>query len=104
MPAALAITYVVTWVAWRLAVGSRGTSTIRPDQLVGVAAEIMTPIPAGGIGEVAALVAGQRFAGAAREVDGREVPRGTLVKVGALVGLDAHREDRRALTRAGGGP
>ncbi len=86
VPAALAVTYVVTWVTWKVALSSRGTSTIRPDQLAGVAAEILTPIPAGGIGEAAALVAGQRFAGSAREVDGREVPRGTPVNVVRLSG------------------
>ncbi len=86
VPAAMAVTHLVTWVAWRLASGSLGTSTIRPDQLAGVSAEILTPIPAGGVGEAAALVDGQRFAGPAREVDGREVPRGTPVTVVRLSG------------------
>lgn len=86
VPGALVVTYFVTWVAWRLASGSRGTSAIRPEALVGVPAEILTPIPAGGVGEAAALVAGQRFTGPAREVSGREVPRGAAVKVVRLSG------------------
>jgi hypothetical protein len=47
---------------------------------------VITPIPAGGIGEVAAIVKGQRFSGPAREQDGREVPRGAHVRVKAMVG------------------
>lgn len=86
VPGALAVTYFVTWIAWRLASGSRGTSAIRPEALAGAPAEILTPIPAGGVGEAAAFVAGQRFAGPAREVDGREVPRGASVTVVRLSG------------------
>ncbi len=83
---ALVITYLVTWATWKVAMGSRGTSTIQAEQLAGAAAEILTPIPAGGVGEAAATVAGQRFAGPARELDGREVPRGTPVTVVRLSG------------------
>lgn len=86
LPGALVVTYLVTWAAWRLAAGSRGTSTLRAEQMAGVPAEILTPIPAGGIGEAAALVQGQRFTAAAREVDGNEVPRGAAATVVRLSG------------------
>lgn len=86
VPAAFATAYAVTYVSWRVISGSRATSAIRLDQLVGVTAEVITPIPAGGLGEVAALVQGQRFAGAAREAEGRELPRGARVTVKAMVG------------------
>jgi membrane protein implicated in regulation of membrane protease activity len=86
IPAALVVTYVVTWMTFKVAMGSVGTSTIRSDRLAGVTAEILTPIPEGGVGEAAALVDGQRFAGPAREVDGREVARGTPVTVVRLSG------------------
>ncbi len=81
LPGAVVLTYAVTWLAWKLAISSTGTSALRPEQLAGVPAEILTPIPAGGIGEAAALVGGQRFAAPAREVDGLEVPRGASVTV-----------------------
>lgn len=84
--AALATTYAITYAAWRLVSGSRGSSEIRPADLEGAVGEVITPIPAGGMGEVAAMVAGQRFAGPAREEHGREVPRGTRVKVRSMVG------------------
>jgi membrane protein implicated in regulation of membrane protease activity len=86
VPGALAVTYLVTWIAWRVASGSRGTSAIRAEALAGAPAEILTPIPAGGVGEAAAFVAGQRFTGPAREVDGREAARGAPVTVVRLSG------------------
>jgi membrane protein implicated in regulation of membrane protease activity len=59
---------------------------VRPAQLVGVRAEVLTPIPEGGVGEVAAMVEGQRFNAPAREVAGRAVARGQLVRVTEMVG------------------
>ena len=86
VPAAIGTTYLVTYAGWRLVSGSSGTSAIRLAALTGTQAEVITPIPAGGVGEVAALVDGQRFASAAREQDGKDVPRGARVTVKGLVG------------------
>lgn len=85
-PAAVATAYLVTYAGWRLVVGSTGSSQIRLDDLAGAPAEVLTPIPAGGVGEVAAMVKGQRFTGPAREADGKEVPRGAPVTVKGMVG------------------
>lgn len=86
IPAAVATAYAVTYVAFRLMAGSRGSSQIRLQDFPGADAEVITPIPAGGVGEIAALVGGQRYTGPAREAEGREVPRGARVKVQAMVG------------------
>jgi membrane protein implicated in regulation of membrane protease activity len=86
IPLALGTAYLVTYAAWRTVIGSRASSLLRQADLVGAAAEVLTPIPAGGTGEVAAVVAGQRYSGPAREAQGREVPRGTLVRVVQVVG------------------
>jgi len=86
VPCAVATTYAVTYLSWRLISSSTGSSAIRPSDLAGASAEVTTPIPAGGVGEVAAMVGGQRFSGAAREAQGRAVPRGAHVKVQQLVG------------------
>ncbi len=81
LPGALALTYVVTYVSWRVALGSRGTSTLRDADFDDVPAEVLTPIPAGGLGEVTAMVRGERFTSPARESEGRAVPRGTRIRV-----------------------
>jgi membrane protein implicated in regulation of membrane protease activity len=86
LPGGMLFTYIVTYAAWRLLVSSVGTTAITPPDLVGVQAEILTPIPAGGVGEAAAFVRGQRFTAPAREVDGEAVPRGAVVSVVRLAG------------------
>jgi membrane-bound ClpP family serine protease len=74
------------YVLWRLAAGSRASSVIRMSSMAGSLAEVRVPIPAGGVGEAVAMVDGRRYAAPAREVNGREVPRGTPVKVVEMVG------------------
>jgi membrane protein implicated in regulation of membrane protease activity len=86
LPAALATAYGVTYLGWRLVAGSRASSVISLAQLAGAPAEVTVPIPAGGVGEAAALVSGQRYSAPAREADGREVARGAAVTVVGLVG------------------
>jgi membrane protein implicated in regulation of membrane protease activity len=98
IPAACATAYAVSYLGWRLISSSRGSSEIRLAELAGASAEVITPIPAGGIGEVAAIVRGQRFSGPARELHGREVPRGARVTVKEMVGTNLvvfKGEDRR---------
>jgi hypothetical protein len=86
VPAALLTAYGISYLGWRIVSGSRGTSQIRLVDLEGARGEVTTPIPAGGIGEVAAMVNGQRFSGPARAADGQAVTRGTLVTVRSMVG------------------
>lgn len=86
LPAAFVTAYGITYAGWRLASGSKASSVIRMASIAGSLAEVTVPIPAGGVGEAVAMVDGQRYAAPAREVDGREVPRGTPVKVLEMVG------------------
>jgi membrane-bound ClpP family serine protease len=86
IPAALITAYLVTMVAFKVIQGSKGTSTIKNADLIGAQAEVITPIPAGGIGEVAAMVSGQRFTSPAREANGGAVARGAFVTVRQAVG------------------
>lgn len=81
LPAGFVFTWVVTYVAAKLLRGSTGTTTVRPEDLEHAQAEILTPIPAGGIGEAAAVVRGERFTAPAREIDGLAVPRGAIVTI-----------------------
>ena len=86
IPAALATAYAVTYAGFRVMTSSRGSSQIRLQDFAGAAAEVITPIPAGGVGEIAVIVSGQRYNGPAREAEGRDVPRGTQVRVKAMAG------------------
>jgi len=86
LPGAVVTAYCVTYVSWRLVHTSTGTSVISLGELAGAQGEVITPIPAGGLGEVAALVGSQRFTAPAREAEGRAVARGTPVTVVRMVG------------------
>ena len=86
VPLALVFSYAATYTAWRVLVGSSTTSAIATATLAGAEAEVITPIPTGGVGEAAALVGGSATRRPAREVDGREVPRGAVVSVVRLTG------------------
>lgn len=86
IPGAFAFTYVVTYVAWRLLASSTGTQTVRESDLLGATAEVLTPIPQDGLGEVAAMVRGQRHTAPARTPDGTPVSRGTIVSVVRVAG------------------
>lgn len=83
---ATVFTYVVTYAAWRVLVSSTGTQTVRELDLVGATAEVLTPIPQDGLGEVAALVRGQRHTAPARTADGSPVSRGLIVSVVRVTG------------------
>lgn len=79
-------TYGLTYAAWRLLQSSTGTQVVTPADLVGKPAEVITPIPEGGVGEVVVLVRGQRHAGTARSADGSAIPRGASVSVTRVAG------------------
>ncbi len=85
-PAAFGTAWLVTFVGWKLVQGSRANTMIRLADLTGVLAEVTVPIPAGNVGEVLALVRGQRYSNAAREASGREVARGATVKIVGMAG------------------
>jgi membrane protein implicated in regulation of membrane protease activity len=87
LPAAMVFTYVFTYAAWRVLVSSTGTQTVRERDLVGATAEVLTPIPQDGVGEVMALVRGQRHTAPARTVDGVAVARGAIVAVERVAGV-----------------
>jgi membrane-bound ClpP family serine protease len=83
----------------RLAGSSQSAGNeIHMAEFFGAEAEVITPIPAGGLGEVAAMVGGQRYAGPAREIEGRAVPRGAVVtvveKTGATLVVTAGDADK----------
>lgn len=86
LPAAFATAYGITYTAYRIVNSSRASSTLSTQQFVGAGGEVVTPIPANGIGEVAAIVDGQRFTASARSVDGSPLGRGQIVIVIRLQG------------------
>lgn len=64
----------------------QGSSHIRFAEATNLEAEVITPVPPQGLGEIAFTAKGSRRTGPARSSDGREIPRGTRVVI------VAHRE------------
>jgi membrane protein implicated in regulation of membrane protease activity len=65
---------------------TQSSSESRVGQLVGMAATIITPIPANGVGEIAYVHGGSRYSAPAREEDGIPIPNGSTVKITRIVG------------------
>ena len=65
------------------------------EQTVGREAEVITPIPESGTGEVAYLAKGQREVGMARSADGSAIPKGRLVVVEKVVGPTLYVREKR---------
>ncbi len=59
-------------------------------EVVGREGEVITSIPAGGTGEIAYLVKGQREQSAARAADGTAIPKGSLVAIENVMGSIAY--------------
>jgi hypothetical protein len=55
-------------------------------ELIGVTAEVITPLPEGNLGQIAVVASGSRVTMGARTTDGTTVSRGTTVKIQKVVG------------------
>jgi hypothetical protein len=64
----------------------QGSSEVTRGDIVGARAEVITPIPAGNVGEVALVAQGARVTMTARAADGGGVARGTVVAIVEQVG------------------
>ena len=65
---------------------TQGGSEYATGELVGGRAEVITPIPAGGLGEVSYVKKGSRSNAPARTRDGSAVPRNTDVRIVSVSG------------------
>jgi membrane protein implicated in regulation of membrane protease activity len=77
----LALAGMVFLAYTRLLVAAQGSSEVRIGELVGLVAEVIAPIPAGKIGEVAFVARGTRMRSPARSEDGGAIPRGAMVEI-----------------------
>ena len=81
---------VVAWFVFVLfnAIFSRtqSSSESRIGSVVGQTASVITPIPVGGVGEIAYVQGGTRYTAPAREEDEKSVGNGRTVKICRVVG------------------
>lgn len=84
--AGIATAYGVGRTLWRATQASRASTAIPAAHFAGATGDVITAIPAGGIGEVAVIVDGQRYTSSARTADGTALAQGTPVTVVRLAG------------------
>jgi membrane protein implicated in regulation of membrane protease activity len=73
----------------RLLVGMQASSEVRAGELGGIVGQVITPITAGGVGEIIYVAKGSRISSPARSVSGQAIPRGTVVTIERMVGRTA---------------
>src|SRR5215471_11395229 len=71
---------------------TQSSSELRVVSLIGQVASIITPIPAGGVGEIAYVQGGTRYTAPARTESGSAVPAGKPVRITRVVGTQYYVE------------
>lgn len=77
---------ITFWFYGKVLLGAQGTSLVALEDFYGATGTVITPIPAGGTGEVSLIVRGQRINVAARSATGEAIPRNALVIVQEMQG------------------
>jgi membrane protein implicated in regulation of membrane protease activity len=67
-------------------VAGQGSSEVQLREIGGKTAEVIIPVPAQGLGQVAFVARGARSTWAARSVDGEPIPRGAVVIIEGVTG------------------
>lgn len=76
-----ALSFFVFWGMNKVFAAVQSSSEVHVSGLRGVNAEIITPIPEGGVGEISIEAQGTRMSAPARSVSGQAVPRGSTVRI-----------------------
>jgi len=71
---------------------TQGSSESRVSTLIGHTASIVTPIPEGGVGEIAYVQGGSRYTAPARTEKGTPVPAGRSVRITGVTGAQFYVE------------
>jgi len=67
-------------------IAPQGSSEVTARDIIGLTAEVITPIRADDVGQVAFVAQGRRVTFSARSAGGVPVPKGTLVSIGSFTG------------------
>lgn len=83
---ATALALGVATIMFRVTRAVESDSNVRVDDLGGTSAEVITAIPANGLGEIAYVAAGIRYTAPARTAEGAPVANGVLVEIDRVEG------------------
>jgi membrane protein implicated in regulation of membrane protease activity len=82
----IGIASVLLQLLRKLFVHVQSSSESKVGSLVGIVGDIITPIPEGGVGEIAYVQSGSRYTAPAREANGQRIPAGKAAKIVKIVG------------------
>lgn len=71
---------------------TQSSSEARVARLIGTTANVITPIPSNGVGEIAYVNAGSRYTAPARSLSGAEIGNGKAVRISRIVGSQFYVE------------
>ena len=77
---------VILWLMRQVFSHTQSSSESRVSELLGAEADIISPIPADGVGEIAYVTGGSRYTAPAREAQGLSLSAGTQVRIVRIVG------------------
>ena len=83
---AVAMAFAIAWILWKLFQVTQGSSESNVHELVGTEAEVITAIPAEGLGEIAYNSKQTHYSAPARTVDGKALGPHTPVKILKVLG------------------
>ena len=69
----------------KIITGTQASSEVLSEELIGIEAEVTTPIPNHGMGEITYTAKQQRYNGPAQSTDGKEIPARTVVRIVRVV-------------------
>ncbi len=84
--AGLALAAGVLWIMNRIFAALQSSSEVEVADVIGTEAEVITPIPEGGTGEISYVARGTRLSAPAKSLSGLPIPRATRVKIQRLAG------------------
>jgi hypothetical protein len=76
-------------------IAPQGSSEVTARDVIGLTAEVITPIPAEGVGQIAFVAQGRRVTSSARSTSGMSVPKGTFVSIQSFTGSVAVVQPQR---------
>jgi membrane protein implicated in regulation of membrane protease activity len=83
---AVAIAWCLLWILRQLFIRTDSSSEAHIGTLIGTIAQVITPIPENGVGEIAYVQKGARYSAPAREEKGVPIPNGIAVKIVRVAG------------------
>ncbi len=83
--AAVLLSAGIFFLFWKVVSSTSSQSQPTMDDVIGIEAEVITPVPSNGMGSISYTAREQRYQGPARSLDNSEIPARSLVRIVKVV-------------------